>query len=379
MSRFQQNEILARAAELHEANFILVPLKTDEDPKRKNKDGKAPMMQNWQKTHLNPTQFKTRMTEKSSTTYGVRLDDMVVVDIDEKSPDLIFQMQARYGIASVIVETPRGFHLYYGGRPRNLPDLRQEGLSVDVLSGNQKYVVGPGSIRPSGGRYVEICGKLGDTALNLFPEMPPQSASNIDVAFSGQFRADRKVTLGHRNKHLWKSAIKFVQTCESADELFGTLVHLRDEECEEPETLKDPELKGIAHWAFDLHLKGELHAVTRGVYEVDRRFTELLSIDSNALALYVVLKSNFGHIPEKNFQLCYQGMMAAKRINMSKNRFAAAVKLLIQTGAIVIAKAYCVGVRKRTFALGQVQHPQFQTVTAAEDAAASESGYVSQL
>ena len=376
----QQDQIPARGAELLNEGFILIPLKRgkvqkDKDQKTKDKDGKAPIMQNWQKTWLSRTKFRTLMTDHASTTYGIRLDHMVVLDVDEKSPDLIVQLQARYGVASVIVETPRGFHLYYCGRPKNLPDLRQEGLSVDVLSGNQKYVVGPGSIRPSGGRYIEICGKLGNTPLNPFPETPPRSPANMDVAFSGQFRADGKVTVGKRNAHLWKRAIEFVQTCKSADELFVMLVHLRDEECEEPETLKDPELKGIAHWAFDKHVNGKLHAVTRGVYEVDRRFTELLSIDSNALALYVILKSNFGHIPGKTFQLCYQGMMAAKHINMSKNRFDAAKKLLRETGAIVMAKQYFVGVRSRTFALGQIPHPQFPAVTAA----ASDNGQVSQL
>ena len=64
---------------------------------------------------------------------------------------------------------------------------------------------------------------------------------------------------------------------------------------------------------------------------------------------------------------------------MSKNRFDAAKKLLRKTGAIVIAQQYCVGVQRRTFTLGQVPHPQFQTVTAAEDAAASDNGQVSQL
>jgi len=372
MSDLQQEEILARAVELHDANFILVPLKKD-------KDGKEPMMRNWQTTRLSLSTFEARMKAKASMTYGVRLNDMVVVDIDEKSPDLIVQLQARYGVASVIVETPRGFHLYYCGRPKNLPDLRQEGLSVDVLSGNQKYVVGPGSIRPSRGRYIEIFGKLGETKLNPFPETASQSPSNIDVAFSGQFRADGKVTVGYRNTHLLNRAIEFVQTCESADELFGTLVHLRDEECEEPETFKDQELKSIAHWAFDKRVSGKLHAATRGIYKVDRRFTELLSIDSNALALYVILKSNFGHIPGKSFQLCYKSMMEAQHINMSKNGFDRAVKKLRETGAIVIAKQFCVGVRKRTFALGQVPRPQFQAATAAEDAASSDNGQVSQL
>lgn len=66
-------------------------------------------------------------------------------------------------------------------------------------------------------------------------------------------------------------------------------------------------------------------------------------------------------------------------INTSKSRFHAAQKLLRETGAIVMAKQYFVGVRSSTFTLGQVPHPQFQAVAAAEDAAASDNGQVSQL
>ena len=349
MSIPKQAQILARAAELDTANVVVVPLVV-------KKNGKAPLVTGWQKIRLSKARFEALMASNGSTIYGVRLDQMVVLDLDEKDLALVAQLEKRFGIASVKVETPRGFHLYYSGAPVDLPKLRQEGMRVDVLSGNKHYVVGPTSIRPCSGRYVEVCGKLGVTKLNPFPEPSAQSYSNSAAMLAGRFLPDGKVTKGYRNKYLLNRSLEFVHTCVTEHELFCNLMHVRDEECDEPDSVSDAELRYMSHWVFELHRNGELHVATGGVFQVDRRFANLLLCDSNAIALYVALKKNFGHIPGKSFQLCYKGMMEAQHINMSKKGFDRAIKKLRETGAIVIAKQYCNGVRKRTFCLGKTPH-----------------------
>lgn len=348
--------ILARAAELNIANFVVVPLVAKEN-------GKAPLVKGWQKTRLSKARFEALMGSNGSTIYGVRLDHMVVLDLDEKDLDLVAHLEERFGIASVKVETPRGFHLYYSGAPIDLPRLRQDGMRVDVLSGKKHYVVGPTSIRPGGGRYVEVCGKLGVTKLNPFPEPSAKPYSKAAAVLAGRFLPDGKVTKGYRNRHLLKRSLEFVHTCDTEQELLWNLMSVRDEECEEPGSVPDAELSYIARWAFELYIQGELHVTTGGVFQVDRRFADLLLCDSNAIALYVALKKNFGHLPGKSFQLCYKGMMEAQHINMSKKGFDRAIKKLRETGAIVMAKQYCVGVRKRTFCLGKT--PQAVTLKSA--------------
>lgn len=344
-----QVQILARAAELDAARLIVLPLVAEED-------GKAPLVKGWQKIRLSKARFEALMATNRSTIYGVRLDGMVVLDLDENDTDLVARLEEIFGIASVKVATPRGFHLYYSGASVNLPKLRQEGMQVDVLSGNKYYVVGPNSVRPCGGRYVEICGRLGETKLNPFPEPSVQSYSNPAAAPYCRFLSDGKVAEGHRNRHLLKRSIEFVQTCHTEHELFCNLMHVRDEECAEPGSVSDAELSYMAQWAFELSRQGELHVTTGGVFQVDRRFADLLLCNSDAIALYVAIKKNFGHMPGKTFQLCYKGMMEAQHINMSKNGFERAIKKLLETGAIVISKQYRVGVRKRTFCLGKTPH-----------------------
>ena len=69
-----------------------------------------------------------------------------MVDCDEDSAELVAAMEERFGVSPVHVKTPRGLHLCYRftGKP---PNLRGEGLPVDVKTGPRAYVVGPMAAR----------------------------------------------------------------------------------------------------------------------------------------------------------------------------------------------------------------------------------------
>lgn len=94
--------------------------------------------------------------------YGIRLDGLAVIDCDTDDPALIAEMEARFGASPGHVRTPRGLHLYYRlFYQATVPNLRSEGLPVDIKTGPRSYAVGPGSERPDGGLYVPVRGLLG--------------------------------------------------------------------------------------------------------------------------------------------------------------------------------------------------------------------------
>ena len=64
------------------------------------------------------------MNAKASSAYGVRLQDIVVVDVDENSQDIKSLVVRRFGNSPVQVETPRGRHFYYQKADQTLPFCR---------------------------------------------------------------------------------------------------------------------------------------------------------------------------------------------------------------------------------------------------------------
>lgn len=140
-------------ARLVRAGFPLLPLGG-------GGDGKAPLLRAWAGPVLPLARILAPLYRSGSQVYGIRLDGLAVVDCDDDSPDLVAQLEARFGPSPVHVTTPRGRHLYYRatGQP---PNLRVEGLPVDIKTGTRAYVVGPWSIRPDGGRYRPVKGMLG--------------------------------------------------------------------------------------------------------------------------------------------------------------------------------------------------------------------------
>ena len=76
-------------------------------------------------------------------------------------PDLVARLEARFGSSPVHIKTPRGRHLYYRATGA-VPNLRGEGLPVDIKTGACSYVMGPLSVRPDGGFYDPVKGGAWD-------------------------------------------------------------------------------------------------------------------------------------------------------------------------------------------------------------------------
>nr|WP_281244869.1 bifunctional DNA primase/polymerase [Sulfitobacter brevis] len=275
-------------------------------------DGNAPLLRAWAGPGLTLGRILAPMHRTGSTTYGVRLDGLAVIDCDEDDSALVAQMEARFGQSPVHVKTPRGRHLYYlaGGV---MPNLRSEGLPVDIKTGPRSYVVGPHSLRPDGGFYEPVKGLLGKDALNPLP-VPASPVSD-------------PILTGHRHVELVKEAMRMVELVNDAAELQANFAGIRDDWCVDPATMPDSELSGIAGWAWKYRLENRIYRGRDSAFPVQRRALDALrsqAIGTDAIALLVLLEDQHGHHPGKRFPLDFDAMRKAGLLNLSKLRLRAA-------------------------------------------------------
>ena len=134
-------------ARLHSLGLSLVPLGG-------GKDGKRPLVRFGDMPRLPLNRVLAPMHRTGSACYGIRLDGMAVIDCDKDSPALVDEMENRFGVSPVHIQTPRGRHIYYRATTGDFPNLRAEGLPVDIKRGPASYVVGSQSVRPDGGVYL---------------------------------------------------------------------------------------------------------------------------------------------------------------------------------------------------------------------------------
>lgn len=331
---------------LYGAGFDLLPLGGGSDAKAPlcslQKTGRYPL-----KRVLGP------MYGKGSACYGVRLSGLAVIDCDDNSAGLVDEMEGRFGLSPVQVSTPRGIHLYYRDDGGQSPNLRAQGFPVDVKRGARSYVVGPHSKRPDGGFYKPIHGVLGVDDLPTIPLQPASVAASTSA-----------IPKGNRNRELSLAAIGMVEAVETPDELFSNLAFLRDDECEDPTTLPDSELRKITDWAWTKRLEGKVYRDRDSEFRINRTALDRLSTYDNAydaIGLFVVLQSNHGHIPGQTFPLHHTAMSNSGHTNLGRRRFAAAVQTLRSAGLVGIAKEYSVGNHPRSYHLTRIR-PDFPNV-----------------
>jgi hypothetical protein len=302
-------------------------------------DGKAPLLRAWAGPGLTLGRILAPMYRAGSTAYGVRLDGLAVIDCDSDDSALVAQMEARFGVSPVHVKTPRGRHLYYRAGDA-VPNLRSEGLPVDIKTGPRSYVVGPLSMRPDGGFYDPVKGLLGNDALpRLHSTESPKAAP---------------ILTGHRHVELVKEAMVMVELVDSADELQANLAGIRDDWCIDPATMPDSELRDIAGWAWKCRLENRIYRGRDSAFPIQRRALDALLGQANsadAIALLVLLEDQHGHSPGKRFPLDFDAMRAAGLLNLSKPRLRAARRTLEGAGLLRLVGRHRAGSAPQTFSL----------------------------
>jgi hypothetical protein len=341
-------------ARLYSSGFSLLPLGG-------GADGKAPLRKFSKAERIALKQVLGPMHRKSSACYGVRLDRLAVIDCDKNCQELVRQMEARFGASPVHVATPRGVHLYYSHDHEKAPNLREEGLPVDIKRGASSYVVGPCSVRTDGGIYLPKKGMLGVDRLPRLATTQAKLSNNSAV-----------ITKGNRNHEMTLTAIKMVEAVDSPEELFGNLAFIRDNECEDPTTFPDRELRKIAEWAWSKRLEGNVYGDRNSEVRINRQVLDALANFKNAddaLALYVVIQANHGHIIGKTFVLKHSAMVPSKHTSMGRRRFQAAVTTLLAAGVLGVAKEYAVGKSCRSYRLLRIRPdlPDVHSMFVAQD------------
>lgn len=325
-------------ARLKGAGFVLLPLGG-------GSDGKTPLTRAWAGPAIPLSQILAPMHRTGSRAYGVRLDGLAVVDCDTDDAALVADLETRFGPSPVHVKTPRGLHLYYR-TCGSAPNLRGEGLPVDIKTGRGAYVVGALSERRDGGFYAPVKGALGIDAL------PPLRAA------MGPRAAPVMIPSGQRHVALVKEAIRMVEYVDSADELTANLCGLRDDLCGDPATMPDSELRGIAGWAWKRRLEGKIFRGRDSDVRLNRMILDTLLPLPNgpdALALLLTLIDKHGHAPGKRFALSHPGMRRAGLTPLSRDRFLAARRTLEAAGLLRLVETHRAGSRAQSFVLTRLR------------------------
>ncbi len=310
-------------------------------------DGKAPLVGTWTGPRMPLARVLAPLYRSGSQVYGVRLDSLLVIDCDTDSAELVAALEARFGPSPVHVRTPRGRHLYYRATGK-APNLRAEGLPVDIKSGPRAYVAGPWSIRPDGGTYTPAKGLLGVDPL------PP-----LRAPVAPQNRAlSAPIPVGHRHAALVREAMQMLELVDSAEELAANLAAVRDDFCEDAATMPDSELHAIAVFAWTVRLENRIFRGRDSAFSLDRSALDALrrwDNETDAIALYVLLKDMHGHAPGKRFALDFQAMREAGLTRLSIPRLRAARRTLQAVGLLQLVGNHRAGSVHQTFALTRLR------------------------
>src|SRR5690606_21945337 len=83
-----------------------------------------------------------------SSTYGIRLEGLRVVDVDSDTPEARVYVENYIGHSPYRVKTSRGYHLWFRHKGEKPQNVRNAFIAIDFKTGGNQQVVGPRSIRP---------------------------------------------------------------------------------------------------------------------------------------------------------------------------------------------------------------------------------------
>jgi hypothetical protein len=275
------------------------------------------------------------MKAAGNQTYGIRLDGMIVVDVDTDTAEAQAYVERRFGVSSVQVQTSRGRHHYFrhtGPKPKN---VSMPGVQIDFKSGLNHYVAGSFSTRPDGVSYWPQLGQLGRIS-----DLPQFVDNEPDVAAEVGNRVASKIRRGERNSFLYRKAAELAWQTTLLPNLVSELAEARDQECEEPSSVHDDEIQKIAKWAWDKKINNQLYLGRRSAVQVPRSAIDVLAAQGEALAclLYNVILSEFGHKPTASFAIVPDGLLQSGKLKAGRRQIYAAIRVLIDQKLIFVAE-----------------------------------------
>jgi hypothetical protein len=285
-----------------------------------------------------------RLRSAESLTYGIRLPNLAVIDIDDPSETLLTEIIDQCGDSPFKVSTGRGKHLYYACDEKPSFNFRALGKPIDIKYGLNAYVIGPYSTRPDGVHYRF---EGADFFLGELPSLnlPRHSQS------AGRATA---INEGFRNSFLCKQAMKYVRYVENENELYENLIYDRDEYCENPKSSSEKEIRKIAHWAWGKRLDNKLFEGQNSVFKVNRHAHTTINAHPkgrDAWELYMFLNDKHGHQIGKRFAINVKAIQRAYNFHFGERATYAAINTLRELGYLKMVKNYSAKRASRLFQL----------------------------
>lgn len=297
-------------------------------------DGKKPII-GYQNRMRHPLGLVSdKMAAAGSHSYGIRLRDMIVVDVDTDTPEARQYVERRFGTSSARTKTSRGYHLYFrhtGPKPKQ---IRLPGISIDFKSGENEFVVGPQAERPDGVVYWPE-GRL--IAPDVLPPFVDRGAGSVETE---RERVNGRYPRGIRHTTLKRRARELVLAAESFDGMVADLLAFRDWEIEQPEEFSDDSLINLAEWFWEKREQGELWTKATSVVQIPRATLDKLARLGEGLAflLYGILVSAHGHQPAAPFAIVPDALRENGRLKAGRRQIYAAIQVLLEAELLVCHK-----------------------------------------
>ena len=312
-------------------------------------NGKRPLL-GFSKNKRHPYDLVIQRLEKTnSQTYGIRLNGLIVLDIDVHDPSLMTEIHRRFGYTDCIVKTGRGFHLYYSTSEKVILNLHGDGLTVDVKQGLNAFALGPHSLSPDGVLY-----QFHREPFSLC-DVPPIKQDK-KLIFATAVSAKNKAQTGTRHDFLKLKASEYIEHVDSKEELLQNLLYDRDRYCDDPSSVPDAEVDGIANWNWDLRLKNKIYSKNNSAFRIPRQaYHQIRALPNGHIALYLYLYLNdkHGHIFGKTFQINVDALKASAGFAFGQKAIYKAIKQLLGIGYLTVKKSYHVGKHGRIFQLSK--------------------------
>ncbi|MER9309797.1 hypothetical protein NKI51_10805 [Mesorhizobium australicum] len=326
--------LIAEITRLFNAGFWLLPLGLGDEGRKpalkfKRSDGTSPIGRH-------PLDLVIRkMQELGSSNYAVRLNGMLVVDIDTDTPEAHEYVARWFGASPVQTKTGKGVHHWYHFSGQKPPDdVRIPGIHIDFKAGPLELAAGPFAERQDGVHYWPLKGRLETlAALPEFVDRRPAVPEPEVIQYKGD-----KVAAGSRNRALYTRAIEYVTHIDTLDELVDDLLAYRNIHFDEPATVPDAEVRGVAKWAWGHRLNNTVWARRESGVIINRSIGDRLlakPYGSDAFALYYMLKANHGHLPGKRFAVVPDAVRKSGLLNLCRNHIRAALDMLIDEGLLI--------------------------------------------
>lgn len=306
-------------ARLYDAGFSLLPLGGD--------DGKKPIVAFKDRARLPLALVVNRMLSAKSKAFGVRLQRLLVVDVDTDTPEARNYVSRRFGDSPVKTKTGRGFHLYFRHEGKKPATVELPGIRVDFKSGANEFAVGAQSERPDGVVYWPLGQKL--VSVSDLPKFEDRDFSSADPQPT---KIDGRYPVGCRQKSLKRRAHQLAVVADTFDELLADLLAFREWEIEMPENFSDTYVEGLARWFWHKRENGKLWSGKDSAVLIHRTAIDELASRGEGLAflLHAILVADHAHKPDEIFAIVPDGLRLSGRLKAGRRQIYDAIDVLVE-------------------------------------------------